>query len=101
MPGNDEARAKLSKAELLRVCEEFQSERDAAKRDVLRLADERNLALFEVERWKQRFLRLYEGCAHEHGPRAAVFERECPICEAMSESQSVYDAALATPPAGA
>ena len=38
----------LSKTELRRVADEFQSERDAAKRDVMRIAEERDNALAEL-----------------------------------------------------
>lgn len=38
----------LTRAELLRVIEEFKSERDAAKRDTLRAFEERDLALDQL-----------------------------------------------------
>jgi hypothetical protein len=38
----------LSKSELRRICAELASERDAAKRDTLRMAEERDLAMAEL-----------------------------------------------------
>jgi hypothetical protein len=40
---------KLSRTEMVRVLEEFRSERDAAKRDVLRAVEERNALIAELQ----------------------------------------------------
>lgn len=118
MPGNDEARAKLSKSELLRVCEEFQSERDAAKRDAARAFDERNVALAEARANKDRldWLNLHKSAAFapcnthvaRHASRVSIVFHAPPsyfLREAFgNDVREAIDAArraLATPPAGA
>ena len=65
---------KLSRTELLRVLDEFKSERDAAKRDAMRAFDERNIALARAEAAEAECARLRQEAAQAYEAAAKVCE---------------------------
>ena len=65
--------SELSRKELLRVIEEFKSERDAAKESAMRAFDERNILLNENKALRQERDEAYERAAKMVRERARTF----------------------------